>query len=272
MRRLLVLGAVFALLVTGLPMTASAATPGPITLDSLQFYTHLNCDGLPTVNATNPATFSSGTPVIFALAKYSQWQGQHSVKFTWVDPNGKTASTYTDTYDDSGATYDYDYLPIAWTNNAQALGTWTLQLTIDGAAGPTQTFTLHAGPVGSLHADYCAIAARVENPATKPSVPFTTSALKKVKLGKKVRYTLYYDFRNLDPSVSIKVSLQVKKSGKVVSKYNDNCASDCGNDYLGVSWTWNTFQPKATGKYTFTGTIQVGSQKQSSSTSFTVTK
>lgn len=251
--------------------TAHAA--GPITLQAVQLYTHLNCNGTPSGPTSADNTFPNTTPTIFALATYTDWEGQHTVTFTWTAPDGSTAQTpATDTFTGTGPTYDVDYLPLAWTSNAPKVGAWKLEINIDGTVVQTVNFTVTSSTTTTHQSDFCIILPKVEKPGSKQD-PFNGPApLKTVKVKKKIQFTLYYFFSNLSPQADIKVTLTIKRSGKTVHQVKGECKKNCAQNYLGQSYDWTTYTPKQTGKYTFTGQVQVGSDKRSGSVSFTVKK
>ncbi|HEX8918116.1 MAG TPA: hypothetical protein VF898_06415, partial [Chloroflexota bacterium] len=96
-------------------------------------------DGSPT--ADPQTSFSAGTATIYAYADFSDWEGSHTVTFNWYAPDGSLFASYTDTSTNFGPVADYSALNVAGTTAAGKLGSWRVDVVIDGQVAK-QPFTL----------------------------------------------------------------------------------------------------------------------------------
>jgi hypothetical protein len=137
--------------ITAPPIVSAAPLPGPITLQSIKFYSGKNfqfngCN----VRGPEQHVFPNTVKHIYSYLTFSDWEGQHTDRDQWYSPNRKLyeqSDPYVHT--DNGPESDCGQLTVQGTSAAQLVGTWTYRLIVDGQVAASRSFTITrtSGPV-----------------------------------------------------------------------------------------------------------------------------
>jgi hypothetical protein len=150
-RLLLAIVPLLALSTTALPLASAAPQPGPITLQSIRFYSGKNFqfNGC-TVRGPEQREFPNTTNHIYSYITFSDWEGQHTDRDQWYSPDG-TLYEQSDPFvhTDNGPESDCGQLTVQGTSAAQLVGIWTYRLIVDGQVAASRKFTITrtSGPV-----------------------------------------------------------------------------------------------------------------------------
>ncbi|MBV9279164.1 MAG: hypothetical protein JOZ41_03700, partial [Chloroflexi bacterium] len=120
-----------------------SSAPG-ISLSSVTFYSARNFQFTSCTVSGPPATsFSTAVRRIYALVRYSTWQGRHVDQYRWYSPDGKLYWWSTPTANTSSGTLSTcNYVPVAGTAAATRTGDWTLEIVVDGRVAAVTRFGL----------------------------------------------------------------------------------------------------------------------------------
>jgi hypothetical protein len=221
-----VIAALAAVALLQLPALRIASAAPQVAVSSVGLYSGLNYTyGSCTATGAAATQFTTTVKFIYVQVNYSNWQGSHAESKKWYDPSHalyEQDPPYT--YSDSGATRSCSYFAVAGTEAVNHLGSWQLEVYVDGQLLSMVSFSL----VRAVATTPTPTPLPVETPTPVPQPSLSITSLKTFDNGNasqalyyknRTLFYLHYRLDNAAPSGKAVAIFQVSGSVGTLIKY-----------------------------------------------------